>query len=437
MATRFHTRIGRATWHRRDVLNRRTILRGAGVALALPWMTAMERASGRNEPAGSPRRFVAMTLGLGLHGPNLTPADAGRDYAPSRYLAQLNDIRDRFTVISGSSHPGVTGGHRAEASILSANVLAPVGRGKNTVSLDQLMAKHLGSHTRYPSLVLSSSGSNSPSYTEQGAMIPAESSPSRLYMKLFVDDSPIEQAKQSQRLLEGRSIMDLVADDTRRLRRELGTGDRDRLDAYMTSVRQLERRLQESADWARRPKPPVDASKPVDVADPNDFVGRQRLMSDMIRLALETDSTRFITYHLGGSGGVVPLPGVDEGYHALSHHGLDDEKISQLAIVEEAIIGAWGDFLRGLATTDDRGESLLDRTSVLLTSNLGNASNHDNRNMPVLVAGGSFRHGQHLAFDPRNNAPLPNLFVSLLQQQGMEVEQFASSTGTMTGFEPT
>ena len=413
MAARFYDHAGR-----RQSLSRRSVLRGAGVALALPWMTAMQRTARGIEADQPPRRFVAMTLGLGLHGPNLTPATPGRGYAPSRYLAQLDDIRDRFTVISGSSHPGVTGGHRAEASILSANVLAPVGRGKNTVSLDQFMAKHLGSHTRFPSLVLSSSGSNSPAYTEQGAMIPAESSPSRLYMKLFVDDSPAEQARQSQRLLEGRSIMDLVADDTRRLRRE------------------LEHRLQESAAWARRPKPQVDTPKPVDISDPNDFVGRQQLMSDMIRLALETDSTRFVTYHLGGSGGVVPLPGVDEGYHALSHHGLDEGKIDQLAIVEEAIIAAWGDFLRGLAARDDRGESLLDRTSVLLTSNLGNASNHDNRNMPVLVAGGGFRHGQHLAFDPRDNAPLPNLFVSLLQQQGMEIDRFASSTGTMTGFEP-
>jgi hypothetical protein len=414
-------------------LHRRTLLRGAGVALALPWMTAMQTAASGGDSEQAPRRFVAMTLGLGLHGANLNPTTAGRDYTPSPYLASLQDLRHRFTVISGTSHPGVSGGHRAEASILSANVVAPVGRGKNTISLDQFMAKHLGNRTRFPSLVLSSSGSNSPSYTEQGAMIPAESSPSRLYMKLFVNDSPAEQARQSQRLLEGRSIMDLVADDASRLRRDLGAGDRDRLDSYAQSVRELERRLQASADWAQRPKPHVEIPQPADITDPNDFIGRQRLMSDMVRLALQTDSTRFLTYHLGGSGGVIPLPGVDEGYHNLSHHGLDTEKIEQLAIVEEAIVAAWADFLRGLAATDDHGGSLLDRTSVLLTSNLGNASNHDNRNMPVLIAGGSFQHGQHLAFDQKRNYPLPNLFVNLLQEQGMEVDRFASSTGTMTG----
>ena len=426
MAARFHLNLGRR-------LHRRTVLRGAGVALSLPWMTAMQQASRAAAGETSPRRFVAMTLGLGLHGPNLNPSTTGRDYTPSSYLESLQDIRDRFTVISGTSHPGVTGGHRAEASILSANVLAPVGRGKNSISLDQFMAKHCGNHTRFPSLVLSSSGSNSPSYTEQGSMIAAESSPSRLYMQLFVDDSPAEQARQSQRLLEGRSIMDLVADDARRLRRELGAGDRDRLDSYETSVRELERRLQASAAWARRPKPQVDTPKPIDISDPNDFVGRQVLMCDMIRLALQTDSTRYITYHLGGSGGVIPLPGVDDGYHNLSHHGRDEEKLAQLAIVEKAIIAAWGSFLRDLAASDDNGTNLLDSTSVLLTSNLGNASNHDNRNMPVLVAGGGFRHGQHLAFDQQRNYPLTNLFVNLLQEQGMEIDRFASSTGTMTG----
>jgi hypothetical protein len=233
--------------------------------------------------------------------------------------------------------------------------------------------------------------------------------------------------------------MDLVADDTRALERTLGRGDRDRLDAYFTSVRELEKRLVESEAWVNRPKPTVDITKPTDIGDPNDFVGRQRLMSDMVRLALATDSTRFVTLHLGGSGGVVPVEGVDEGYHSLSHHGLDDDKLAQLALVETEIVRAWGDFLRGLATGDEgggHGGSLLDRTTVLLTSNLGNASSHDNRNLPVLLAGGGFRHGSHVAFDSKKNHPLPNLFVSILRRTGLEAESFATSTGTMPGIEP-
>ena len=160
-------------------------------------------------------------------------------------------------------------------------------------------------------------------------------------------------------------------------------------------------------------------------------------MSDMIRLALSTDSARFITLHLGSGNGVVPVEGVEEGYHSLSHHGRDEEKLEQLALIETEILNAWGDFLRGLAKTSDHGESLLDHTSVLLTSNLGNASSHDNRNMPVLLAGGGFQHGKHLAFDQRRNYPLPKLYVSIMQQTGLAQDQFATSTGTMTGLEPT
>ena len=410
-------------------LNRRTVLRGAGVAVAMPWLSAMSPAFAK--PAASPRRFVAMTLGLGLHADNLFPEQAGRDYKPSPYLQKIVDLKDQFTVVSGASHPRVTGGHRAEASLLSAAPMSSGAASRNTVSIDQLLAKHLGHHTRFPSLVLSLRGSNSPSYTENGSMIPAEDSPSRLFTQLFVNDSPAEQAQQIQRAKQGQSIMDLVADDARKLQRELGAADQRRLDSYFTSVRELEKRLAESGEWANRPKPKVDVKRPIDIGNPNDFVGRQRLMSDMVRLALATDSTRFVSLHFGGSGGVVPIEGVEEGYHSLSHHGRDEEKLEQLALVETAIIGAWGDFLRELKSTDDADGNLLDHTSVLLTSNLGNASSHDNRNMPVMLAGGGFQHGQHLAFDRKKNYPLPNLYVSVLQKTGMEVDRFATSTGTM------
>ncbi|MBL9092067.1 MAG: DUF1552 domain-containing protein [Planctomycetaceae bacterium] len=417
-------------------LSRRTLLRGSGVALAMPWLSAMSEAFGGTAANQAPRRFVAMTLGLGLHEENLVPAAAGADYKPSRYLAHLQDIREQFTVVSGSSHPGVSGGHRAEASLLSAAPMSSSAQSRNTISVDQLLAKHLGDKTRFPSLVLGLSGSSSPSYTENGAMIPAEDSPARLFTRLFVDDSPAERARQAQRAREGRSIMDLVADDAKSLERQLGAEDRDRLDAYFTGVRELERRLVEAEAWSTRPKPKIDYRKPVDIGNPNDFIGRQRLMSDMVRLALSTDSSRFITLHFGGSGGVVPIEGVDEGYHSLSHHGLDEEKLEQLALIETEIVRAWGDFIRSLMAVDEQSGTLLDHTSVLLTSNLGNASSHNNRNMPVLFAGGGFRHGKHLAFDRENNYPLPNLFLSMLQRTGLEQERFATSTGTMAGLEP-
>lgn len=417
----------------RRQLNRRTALKGLGVSMSLPWLSAMTPAFATTAEQRTPKRFVAMSLTLGLLGENLNPTTSGKAYQASRYLEPLQDIRDRFTVVSGASHPGVKGGHRAEASLLTANPVGSSGKARNSISIDQLMARDLGNQTRFPSLVLSSEGSSSPSYTENGSMVPALDSPSTLFRQLFVDGSKSERLRKAQQVQEGRSIMDLVAGDAKRLSQKLGRGDQDRLDSYFTSVRELEVRLAESEAWAHLPKPKVNASEPVDIGNRSDFIGRQRLMSDVVRLALETDSSRFVAYHLGGAGSVIPIAGVQEGYHSLSHHGRDEEKLEQLAIVEGEIINAWGDFLRGLSKVDENGNSVLDNTCVLLTSNLGNASNHDNRNMPVLVAGGDLKHGQHLAFDQKNNYPLPNLFVNMLQHVGLESDNFATGTSTMTG----
>ncbi len=415
-------------------VNRRAILRGSGVAISLPWLSAMNPALAAPS-ASPPQRFVAMTLGLGLVADNLFPASGGRDYEPSLYLNGLQDIRSDVTVVSGVSHPGVKGGHRAEASILTASPMGSSGRAKNTISIDQLMAKHLGEATRFPSLVLSTGGSSSPCYTENGAMIPPEDQPSRLFARLFVDDSEKERERQAERVRQGRSIMDLVGEDAKSLQHQLGAGDRDRLDAYFTSVRDLEKRMAETEKWAQLPKPVVGVAAPIDINDPSDLIGRQKTMCDVIKLALQTDSTRFISLHIPGAGGVIPIDGVDQGYHNLSHHGLDETKLAQLALVEAAIVNQWSDFVRQLRHEQESDAHLLDHTTVLLTSNLGNASNHDNRNMPVLLAGGPFRHGQHLAFDRSNNYPLPNMFVSILQGVGMETDQFATSTGTMRGLD--
>ncbi|MEM1069593.1 MAG: DUF1552 domain-containing protein [Planctomycetota bacterium] len=422
-----------AFFHLNRNLDRRTVLRGSGVSMTLPWLTAMRPTFAGSNETQAPKRFVAFTLGLGLLGENLFPEKSGSDYAPSRYLSDLQDIRDQVTVVSGVSHPGVKGGHRAEASILTASPMGTSGRAKNTISLDQYMAKHLGDATRFPSLVLSTGGSTSPCYTENGSMIPPEDRPSRLFAKLFVNDSKSEQKLQAERVRRGRSIMDLVGEDAKSLGLELGIGDRDRLDQYFTSVRDLEKRMAESEKWAERPKPDVDAKSPVDINNPSDLIARQKTMSDVMKLALQTDSTRFISLHIPGAGGVLPLNGVDVGYHNLSHHGRDEEKLTQLALVETALVNCWADFLRQLHQTEEASGRLLDNTTVLLTSNLGNASNHDNRNMPVLLAGGGFKHGQHLAFDQRNNYPLPNMYLSVLQNLGMEVDHFATSTGTMDG----
>ena len=266
-------------------------------------------------------------------------------------------------------------------------------------------------------------------------MIPPQQSPSELFGKLFVDDSQEERRKQADRIRQGRSIMDLVGEDAKSLGRSLGGEDRNRLDEYFTSVRDLEKRMQETQRWAKLPKPKVEMSRPSNAMDPKDTVARLKTMCELIKLALQTDSTRIVTLHIPGAGNVIPIKGVEEGYHNLSHHGLDENKLAQLALIEGAIIDQWGKFLRSLDRAQENGSTLLGNTNNLVTSNLGNASNHDNRNMPVLIAGGGFRHAGHLAFDRKKNYPLPNLFVSMLQSMRLEFDQFGSSTGTMTGLD--
>jgi hypothetical protein len=407
-------------------LSRRTVLRGAGVTLSLPILEAMTPAFAASRETTKAKRFVSMSLALGLHNPNLVPEGAGRDYKASRYLKPLQDIRDEFTVVSGSSHPGVTGGHTAEGSILSACPNARGATSRNTISLDQHMAKHLGHETRFPSLVLNTNGQTSPSYTENGAMIPAENNPVRLYTKLFVDDTPKEQDRQAELIRRGRSVMDVVGAEAKALMREVGAADRDKLDAWFTSVRDLEQRLVANEDWIRRPKPRVDLSKPTAIPRDNE-VAVDKIFLDIIHMALATDSTRFVTLHVTGNS-VQGLDGVDESYHGLSHHGMDDEKLRQLAIVEQGVVNEWANLVRKL-----KADNLLDETMCLLTSNLGNASAHDNKNMPVLFAGGGFQHGQHLAFDKKDNYPLPNLYLSALHRLGLQDEQFATSEGEMDG----
>ena len=403
--------------------------------MALPWLEAMTPAFASSLAQQPPRRFVAVTLALGLHGPNLNPTEKGRNYTPSLYLSEVKDLLGDMTIVTGSSHPGVSGGHQAEGSILTAAPYSRSAAFKNSISLDQHLAKHQGHHTRFPSLVLDINGTTSSSYTDSGSMIPAEISPSRVFNQLFIPDTPKEQARQVERLKQGRSIMDVVASDAKRIERKLGKGDREKMDQYFTSVRNFEKRLGAAQDWAARPKPKVNAEPPVDIENSDAIIDRKKLMLDVMFLALQTDSTRFITLHLVGEGGAVPIHGVNEGYHTLSHHGLDEDKLRQLTLVESGLVRRWGDFLRNLKGAEEANGTMLDTTSVLMTSNLGNGSSHDNRNMPALLAGGGFKHGQHLAFDTENNYPLPNLFLSILHRHGLEEDRFATSTGTMTGLE--
>jgi hypothetical protein len=256
-----------------------------------------------------------------------------------------------------------------------------------------------------------------------------------VFARLFLEGTPDEVAAQARRLQDGQSILDALHDQAGALEPELGAADREKLDEYFTSVRELERRLAVAEEWSQRPKPKVDAQPPQDNPNPADIIGRTRLMFDLIHLALQTDSTRLITMLLAGTSLVPTIEGVSLGHHDLSHHGQDPAKLEQLKRVELATMEVLRDLLRKLSDSREGEETLLDRTTVFFSSNLGNGSSHSCQHLPVLLAGGGFRHGQYLAFDPASPPPLSNVFVSMLQRLGIEAERFGSSTGTLTGLE--
>lgn len=426
-----------------QVHSRRRFLRNAGVTLSLPLFESL--APGRlfaattsapdYNPDGIPRRMICICNNLGLHRPFYEPEKTGRNYKATRYLKLIDEFRDDYTVFTGVSHPSVDGGHIAEKSFLTGAPHPGSGSFKNTISLDQLAAGFVGKETRFPSLSLSGRGGNSLSWTRAGVPIPGESRPSRIFRKLFLAGSEEEVEEQIQRLREGQSIMDAVLGETKSLERKLNPADREKLDEYQTSLREVEKQMIRQQEWEKTPKPKVDAGVPKDIHDNADVIGRAQLMFDLAHLAFETDSTRVITVLMQGDFLVPPIQGVEEGYHTVSHHGQNPGKIEQLGIIEEAHIRQLGKLLTKLRGTSEGGETLLDRTMVLYGSNLGNASSHDNRNMPMILAGGGFKHGQHIGFDKTENYAATNLYVSMLQRLGIETDQFASGNSTMSGLE--
>ncbi|MGI9472487.1 MAG: DUF1552 domain-containing protein [Rubripirellula sp.] len=416
-------------------LTRRHFLRGSGAAaVSLPFLEAMgpslgQRVLGATDEDASPKRFVAMCATLGFHGPFLFPGQEGREYELTPYLQQLAEHRDNFTVFSGLSHPEQQGnsGHASELTWLTSAQRPGLAGFRNTISLDQQIANQIGIQTRYPYLALSTSG-RSMSWTSNGVEIPAMTSPSKLFKALFIEGTEAEMEAEIRSLKRGRSILDSVGGRARELESQLGVRDRRKLDEYLSAVRDLETRLQQSEGWVRRPKPKVNAVEPQDVSDRNDAIAKQRLLYDMIALALQTDSTRTVTFQLSGMNSVPVVPGVSSDWHGLSHHGKDPKKISELKMIEEAEFIAFNEFLTKLSGIDENGRPLLDHTAVLFGSNLGNASAHDWHNLPIILAGGGYKHGQHVAHDSKSNTPLANLYVSLAQRMGLEIDAFGSST---------
>lgn len=413
-------------------MHRRQFLRAAGIALALP---PLESLAGP-QAAEPRRRMVCLCAPLGLHPAYFLPQQAGRDYALTPYLEILKEFRKDFTIVSGLAHTGMSPGfaHQAAASFLTGAPGAGRPGFRNSISIDQLAAEQIGDRTRFRSLVLSGEGGGL-SWTRTGAQVPAENLPSKVFARLFLADSADEIRDRARQLADGRSVLDDVSGQAKTLQSGLGHDDREKLDEYVTSVRELEKRLAKDELWFRKPKPKVEAAPPRDITNGADLLGRTKHLLDLTVLALQTDSTRLVTMMTGGSTFAPPIPGVTLGHHDLSHHGKDPAKLEQLKIVETGLIKLLQEFLTRLKAVQEDGVSLLDRTSVYLGSNLGDGSSHSIKNLPVFLAGGGFKHGAHLAFDPQNPPPLCNFYTTLLQRLGLPLDKFATATGTLTGLE--
>lgn len=403
------------SWH----LDRRTFLRGAGVGVSLPMLDAMlpvARAA-RRSASESPTRMLCVGLHLGLHGPAFYPKQAGRNYETTTLLAPIDAFRDDFTVFSGLDHPGVGKGHPATVNFLTG---AANPKKRKLASLDQVAAQAVRSETRFASLQLEARNAGSQkgrylSWAKGGVPLPQENDPRALFDKLFKRPADGKQAKES--LSDARSILDHVLEDAHDLQSRLGTADREKLDEYLSAVREVEREIQQAEKWAGQP----GAKAASDVEIPGgrlSTVQGLRVMYRLIALAFQSDLTRVATLRIPGE------------QHPLSHHGQKANKVKSLVKLQQGYMTELAGLLKHLKSTTDGDGTLLDHTMVLYGSGMGNAAAHSTRNLPILLAGGGFRHGGHQKFGGKRKPPLANLYVTMLQRMGLEVGKFSSSRGT-------
>ncbi|WP_236624132.1 DUF1552 domain-containing protein [Rhodopirellula baltica] len=428
--------------NQRKKLNRRNMLRGTGAVIALPFLESLAAsrhvdASGSTADNGTretPMRMVCIGLEYGLYPSDFFPKRTGRDYELPRLLSPLAGLKNDFTVFSGLDHPGISGGHQATHTFLSgirSNQAKQYPEGN--VTIDQKAAEHVGAQTRYQSMQLGIGGGGV-SWSRNGVEIPTIDRLQTMFDALFEETPQSKRTRQAGTYAVNRSILDVVGEDAAALKKRVSAGDSSKLDEYFTSIREVEKRLEQSAAWLNKPKAKTNFKLPK--TPPTSFTDQVALFCDLMKLALQTDSTRVISMAIHGWKGDSGLSGVTKGYHDLSHHGRDEAKLNQLGIIERFHTAQLARFLGSLKETQAADDaSLLDRTMVLFGSGLGNASSHSNRELPLLLAGGGFQHGEHKAYpaDSGSKTPACNLYLSMLQRFGVASDRFGTSTGTLEG----
>ncbi|MDG2221001.1 MAG: DUF1552 domain-containing protein [Rubripirellula sp.] len=416
--------------------DRRKFLQGVGVSIALPAFDSLPAAADTSTTADA-KRFVCVSPNYGMNPAGFFPEKTGEDYETPVLLKPLETHRSELTVFTNLDHPGVGGGHGCSNTFLNGMEMEDAkDQPQHLHTLDQLLSEKIGQSTRYPSLLLGGSGV---SWSRAGIKLPTDGDPARVFAKLFINDNA-KLKQQTRRFLdEDASILDVVRQDAKQLNEKLALADKAKLDQFLTAIREVERKLKRQADWINIAKPKasdqvIRGSDKDDTIVDLEYPYNTSVMVDLMVLALQTNSTNVICYGHPGGNRLFPFDGISLGYHSLTHHGKRPDLLKELTIIETFYTSQFSRFLTKLKDTPDSdGQSLLASTVVLFGSGMGNASSHSSRNLPVMIAGGGFRNGNHHRFERngRDGRPLSDLFVTILQQLGIEQDTFSTSKSNL------
>jgi|TARA_B100001093_G_scaffold411275_2_gene400746 hypothetical protein len=420
------------------IVNRRAfVLKALGVSVTLPALPSLMAKSVSGRPVvrtavGEPR-FVAIGNLLGFQTKSLFPETAGKGYETTTLLKPLAENRDHMTVYRGLDH-GIKGGHFAVHSFLSGVLNSEAqNRPDGNVTIDQFIADEIGTQTRFPSLTVGSEGGIHGgcqiAWTRSGVRVPPITGPADLFEKLFASDSAERKTQRAKENSLQASILDSILEDANRLSRKVNHEDKEKLDEYLTSIRDVEKRLEMRQRWAHHPKPDAPFDTPSNVNTVNDLP----MLYELIALALQTDSTRVATLEIGGCFLPQDL-GIAKSYHGLSHHGNDEQNIAHLITLEAYQIEHFNRFLTRLSQIQDGEQSLLDSTAVIFGSGMGNGASHKNTDLPIILAGGGYRHGEfkRLEAGGTQKVPLCNLYLEMAQRMGLEANAFGTSSGAFS-----
>jgi len=404
-------------------INRRLALTTGGALLALPFLESIDAAPAKlssKDPA--PKRMLIMMNNMGFCEETFWPKETGRHKDLSAPLKPLLPIKDKISVLGGLSHPGTIGGHITEESFCNGAKHQNSNHFKQTISIDQVAAKHIGTQTRFSSFSLSNFEQSSLSYNQNGIKVPAITNPVDLYKKLFTQGSQKDIHNQMQRLSLRQSVLDTLRQDYKSLTRQVSKLDQHRLDQYFTSIRQVEKDLDHYKDWLHKPKPNIDIEQPETT---NDFFAWLGHMARLIRLAYQTDSGRLCTmfFRLYDY----------KSWHKYAHHGQDPKNIQQLIQLEQGLMKIYKDIVLDFHETQEGNGTMLDNTMILMGSNLGDPNVHSNKNLPLVLSGGSFKHGQYLDFGKRFNQPIASLYLNMMREMNLPIKTFADISKPLEG----